>query len=1010
MSFGNNQDVFVNSTLNLQMEGKLTDDLNIRAAITDHSIPFQPEGNTQQLQDFDNVFIQLYNDNFSLTAGDIVLRNNPSQFLRYYKNVQGGQASVNYGVGNFKAVSSAAFSVAKGRFASTLVEAQEGVAGPYKLRGPNNERFIIVLANSEKVYLDGMLLERGFNNDYVIDYNIAEIIFNNKIIITKFSRIRIDFEFSDRNYNRSITQSSHYFESDKVDFHFNFYQEKDNKNRPLAFDLSNEDKNLLSQIGDDISQAAISGSDSVAFNENLIMYQQIDTLDLDGNSQRIYKFSANPNNASFIVSFSDVGVGNGDYELVKSNANGRVYRWLSQVNGQPQGSYAPLIPIVTPSMKQMMTFGTGINVTGTDRFFSEIALSNQDLNLYSSIDNGDNQGYAVKFGYQKSPVDIGFIPGYKFSGSADIEHDNKDFTAIDRFRFIEFDRNWGLPAAQVIPEEDNIYNGNLKLAKDARNEIDYQFSGRQRGDQVSGQQHHLDASKSIGILQVNSELFLLNNDQNIQKSEWRRWVGETYLNTKYIQPGYKYTTDRNSVFAAANDSIFSTAMNYDEHRVFIRNGDSLSTRFNVNYAVREDKLPFEGELVNNNRSQTGNLSLGTTINENQNLDVTFTYRNLENTRATSSQNKHEETIMGRIDWTGRFLDDHIRSELTYATNNGRELKREFIFLQVNTGEGTHTWRDLNGDGSQDLGEFFQAVNFDERNYVKIFVPTDEFIQAFSNLFNYRFSGHMPSNWKSEGGFKALLSKISNVTAVNLDKKITDDDIAARFFPFSNDVNDDNLLAIRQSIRSTFFFNRANPGYAMDFGLNLTDGKQLLTNGIESRNNDEYTLNMRYNLNRDYSFTLRLMKGEKSNFSNFLSGRNFIIDSKRIAPEVSWQPSNKFRLTGSYIHTNKGNIISENQDEGVTSNEIRLDIRVTKAATSSINGTFRFINNTFKGDENSALGYELLNALRSDKNATWNFNIQRKLANGLRISMNYEGRKSPDQKMIHVGRMQVTALF
>ena len=156
--------------------------------------------------------------------------------------------------------------------------------------------------------------------------------------------------------------------------------------------------------------------------------------------------------------------------------------------------------------------------------------------------------------------------------------------------------------------------------------------------------------------------------------------------------------------------------------------------------------------------------------------------------------------MGRIDWTGHFLNKHIRSELTYATNNGRELKREFIFLQVSTGEGTHTWRDLNADGVQDLGEFFEAVNFDERNYAKIFVPTDEFIQAFSNLFNYRFSGKMPSNWQSEGGFKAILSKISNVTAVNLDKKITDDDIAARFFPFSNDVSDENLLAIRQSIQ------------------------------------------------------------------------------------------------------------------------------------------------------------------------------------------------------------------
>src|SRR5690606_21766759 len=78
ISFGNTQNVFVNSSLNLQMDGKLAEDLNIRASITDQNVPFQPEGNTQQLQDFDNVLLELYNDKMSLTAGDVVLQQRQS--------------------------------------------------------------------------------------------------------------------------------------------------------------------------------------------------------------------------------------------------------------------------------------------------------------------------------------------------------------------------------------------------------------------------------------------------------------------------------------------------------------------------------------------------------------------------------------------------------------------------------------------------------------------------------------------------------------------------------------------------------------------------------------------------------------------------------------------------------------------------------------------------------------------------------------------------------------------
>src|SRR6185436_529075 len=168
VTFGNNQDVFVNSSLNLQLSGKINDQVSILAAITDENIPVQPEGNTQQLQDFDKVFIQLYNDNNKLIAGDFELKRPDSYFMNFFKKGQGGLFSNTTALSktqdgtpktlNHVTVSAA---VSKGKFARNTITAIEGNQGPYRLSGSNNEAFIIVLSGTEKVYIDGQLMKRG---------------------------------------------------------------------------------------------------------------------------------------------------------------------------------------------------------------------------------------------------------------------------------------------------------------------------------------------------------------------------------------------------------------------------------------------------------------------------------------------------------------------------------------------------------------------------------------------------------------------------------------------------------------------------------------------------------------------------------------------------------------------------------------------------------------------------------------------------------------------------------
>ena len=98
--------------------------------------------------------------------------------------------------------------------------------GPYQLTGLSGERDIIVLAGTEKVFLDGIEMVRGENNDYIIEYANATITFTPKKLITNASRISVDFEYTDRRYSRNFlgTSGIKKFMNEKLKIAFNIYR------------------------------------------------------------------------------------------------------------------------------------------------------------------------------------------------------------------------------------------------------------------------------------------------------------------------------------------------------------------------------------------------------------------------------------------------------------------------------------------------------------------------------------------------------------------------------------------------------------------------------------------------------------------------------------------------------------------------------------------------------------------------------------------------------------------
>ena len=78
-----------------------------------------------------------------------------------------------------------------------------------------------------------------------------------------------------------------------------------------------------------------------------------------------------------------------------------IYKYV----GENLGSYQPIVRLVAPTKSQVFAVNTTYTPTQKTSVFGEIALSNNDANLFSSIDDDDNQGLATQINLQQQLLD-----------------------------------------------------------------------------------------------------------------------------------------------------------------------------------------------------------------------------------------------------------------------------------------------------------------------------------------------------------------------------------------------------------------------------------------------------------------------------------------------------------------------------------------------------------------------------------------------------------------------------
>jgi hypothetical protein len=995
INLGNNRNSVLNSELDLQIYGKLNDKVEITASIQDANIPLQDNGYSQTLDEFDQIFIELKSDKWKIRAGDIDLKNYNTYFGMFSKRIQGLLISAQINDEENAYLSAA---IVKGQFKSSNITAQDGNQGPYKMQGGNGELYILVVSDSEKVYVNGMLLQRGENKDYIIDYNAGEIVFNTTYPISSEMRIKVDYQISDRNYSRFMAYAGGEIKTEKLNVNVMVYNESDLKGQPLQQSLTTENIEALTLAGDDTDLMQSSSIISTEYNENRILYKKV----IENNIE-FYEFSNNPNDELYSIKFSYVGENEGNYSLATTNTISNIYNYTQPISGVKQGDYQPVINLIAPEEIQIAIVSGDYEISKNSKINFELANSNNDKNKFSSIDDKDNNGLAAKIELENfftSTDKIEIINRLQF------KHINKDFRSIENYYNTEFLRDWNLDSTLLnvnnqFNKTQNEASAEILITKKNIGFVNYSYQNLEFVNNFKGTKHNTLFNYNNNKIKINSNNSLLKSNSELIKSEFSRSYNTVRLKNKNkwfdINLDYENNIKRNK----NTDSLIVNSHKFTSYGFTAGIGDSTSVfvELGLNQRVNDSVVNNRIQKVN----ASNNFSINSRIinNSNTKLSVFTNYRILKRANETNS----EKFLNSRINYFKKTSDDIIKLNIAYESNSGNLAQQEFTFIEVDPGVGNYRWIDINNNNIQELEEFEIAQFEDEGIYIRVLLPNQKFIKTYQNKFSQSLNINLKKWSKSSLKLRKILSKFQNQSQYLIQKKSVKRNNQFDLNPFKTSAN--SLLALTMNLRNNLYFNRGKQHYSTTYTFINNRSKNTLSFGYVENELLSHQINVNHKLKNILFSSLISINNRKSESENFES-KNYNFNDIKYGPKFTYFIENSNKIDLYYQYSNTENIIGN--FETLSQNKFGISSNFSNKNAISINGELNYYKNKFTGNPNSIIGYIMMEGLQPGNNLTWSLNIQKKITKYVDLNLNYFARKTENNSVIHNGNIQLKANF
>lgn len=1000
---GTTKDFSLNSGLRLQLSGRLTDDIEIVAALTDENTPIQPEGNTERLEELDKVFIQVKHPNAVGTFGDYQLRNKFGEFGIIDRKLQGLMGEFNADdYSGYVAVASS-----RGKFNSNSFNGLDGVQGPYRLSGLNNERDIIIIAGTEKVFVDGIEMRRGENNDYVIEYSNATLTFTPNRMITSASRINVDFEYTDRRFSRNFfgAGTGAKLFNEKLGVRFQYLREGDDQDAPIDISLSDADKEILSLAGDDRNKAVKSGvtnaePDSLGIIKGT--YTKIDTL-INDESFSYYLFDPGATNSIYNVSFSFVGEGQGDY-VRESLGN---YRFV----GIGNGGYLPVIYLPVPQLKQIGNMVVDINPFKDFFITLEYAGSLWDKNRFSNLDEDDNYGYARNISLKLNPTEIKI--GSLNLGKAGLSYKDRfiqdRFTSADRFNEVEFNRNYNTLQSQ-INEDELLREIGLTLLPTENLKIISTAGFLRKGDNFLADRFNNSLSfiKDKAI-EVNYNLDYVNSKNSLLTSSWFRHRAHAFYNYKIFKPGIDFIAEDKVDKRRNSDSLLTGSLKYFEYIPSLQLVDIDGFNFIAKYSIRDESIAFNGRMTNESVANTHSYEVNYSGIKEVNSSLNFAFRNKKYSGTFRERGfLDSETILVRSQSRFRFWDRLLNGDLFYEVSTQRSAKLQKSFLRVEQGTGNYKYLgDLNNNGIADENEF-EPTLFDG-DFILVTLPTDELFPVIDLKASTRWKFNFADLFEKTSPAGKILSPVSAETFLRIEENSRETEYAKIYLlNFSSFQNEGKTIRGSNYFQQDLFLFENNQDLSFRFRFTERNNLNEFFDGYERGYNRERSLRIRFKLIKEVSNQTDIVNVADNVSAGEKSNRRRNVTDNNISSDFSYRPVRNIEV-GFKIKVGRTEDTFPAVPTVIDINSQMIRFNLSFLGTGRLRVELER-NELIANTSQNFIPFELTSGNQIGKNYFWRLNFDYRLSSNLQTTISYDGRFQGKGRVIHTARAEARAYF